>query len=87
LAGIAEERAVRPDAAELEDRRLAVIETRAEADLAAGRPAEMIAQLSADASRNPTRERIRELLMVALYRAGRQTEALEVYREIRNHLI
>ena len=44
LAGIAEERSVRADATELEDRRLAVIEIRAEADLAAGRDAEVIAR-------------------------------------------
>jgi YVTN family beta-propeller protein len=86
LAGIAEERAVRADAIELEDRRLGAIETRAEAGLAAGRDADVVAELRAGASRNPRRERIHELLIVALYRAGRQTEALEVYRDIRNHL-
>jgi DNA-binding beta-propeller fold protein YncE/DNA-binding SARP family transcriptional activator len=86
LAGIAEERALRADAATLEDRRLTVIETRAEADLAAGRHAQVIAELSADASRHPTRERLQELQMMALYRAGRQTEALEVYRDCRKRL-
>jgi YVTN family beta-propeller protein len=86
LAGVAEERALRADAATLEDRRLTVIEIRAEADLAAGRDAQVIAELSAEASRHPTRERIQELLMMALYRSGRQTEALEVYRDCRERL-
>lgn len=86
LAGIADERALRADATTLEDRRLSVIEIRAEADLVAGRHAEVIAELSADAFRHPTRERIQELLMIALYRSGRQTEALEVYRDRRKRL-
>jgi len=86
LAGIAEERALRADAAALENRRLTVIEIRAEADLTAGCHAQVIAELSAEASRHPTRERIQELLMMALYRAGRQTEALEVYRDCRKRL-
>ena len=86
LAGIAEERGVRVDGAALEDRRLLVLETCAEAHLACGLDAEVIAELRAETSRHPTRERMHELLMVALYRAGRQSEALEVYREARDHL-
>jgi peptide/nickel transport system substrate-binding protein len=86
LAGIAEERGVRVDAAALEDRRLLALETCAEAHLAADLDAEVIAELGAEVSRHPTRERMHELLMVALYRAGRQSEALEVYREARDHL-
>ena len=86
LAGIAEERGVRVDAAAFEDRRLLTLETRAEAHLASGLDTEVIAELRAEVSRHPTRERMHELLMVALYRAGRQSEALEVYRQARDHL-
>ena len=86
LAGIAEERALRGDAIMLEDGRLSTIETLAEANLESGRYPEVIAELSVEAARHRTRERMHELLMVALYRAGRQTEALEVYREARDHL-
>lgn len=76
LAGIAEERGVRAEAAALEDRRLLMLETRAEAHLASDLDAEVIAELGPEVSRHPTRERMHELLMVALYRAGRQSEAL-----------
>ena len=86
LAGIAEERGVRADVHALEDRRLLMLETRAEAHLASGLDAEVIAELRLEVSRHPTGERLHELLMVALYRAGRQSEALEVYREARDHL-
>ena len=85
LAGIAEQPGVRVDAAALEERRLEVLETRAEAKLALGRHIELISELRAGISINPERERAHELLMVALYRAGRQTEALEVYRAAHAH--
>ncbi len=86
LAGISEERAIRGDTAALEDQRLQVLETRADAQLAIGDHAQVIAELHAEAARHPERERVHELLMVALYRAGRQTEALQVYRDARDHL-
>jgi predicted ATPase/DNA-binding SARP family transcriptional activator len=73
--------------ARLEERRMAAIEARAEADLAAGRHAELVAELSALASRHPTRERLHGLLMLALYRGGRQAEALEAYRHAREGLV
>src|SRR5450755_666636 len=86
LAGIAEQPGVRADAAALDERRLQVLEARAEAKLALGRHIELISELRAGISSHPERERAHELLMLALYRAGRQTEALEVYRTARAHL-
>ena len=72
--------------ARLEEQRLAALETRAEADLAAGRDAELVGELQQLAAAYPLRERFRALLMLALYRAGRQADALEVYRTARAHL-
>lgn len=86
LGGVADERALRAEATALEDRRQAMLELWAEAKLAGGEHAEVIAELRAASARDPTRERIRELMMLALYRAGRQSEALDVYRDARDHL-
>jgi len=61
----------------------AVLEVRVAADLALGRHAEVIGELEALVARHPLRERLRGQLMLALYRAGRQTEALEQYRAAR----
>jgi DNA-binding SARP family transcriptional activator len=83
LAGIADEPGVRADAARLEEQRLLVFETRVEADLALGRHAEVISELRAESDRNPAREHLHELLMLALYRAGRHAEALDTYRALR----
>ena len=86
LAGIAEEDAIRAYASALEEQRLQVFETRAEADLELGCHVDVISDLGTAASRHPTRERLQSLLMLALYRAGRQAEALDVYRVVRAHL-
>ncbi len=86
LAGMAEEPGVRADAAALEERRLQVLETRAEAELALGHHAELISELRGEAARQRARERVHELLMLALYRAGRQADALEVYQAVHAHL-
>ena len=74
------------EAARLEDLRLACLEDRIDADLAVGRDAELVGELEVLAARHPLRERLRQLLMVALYRSGRQAEALAVYREFRRML-
>ena len=72
--------------ARLEELRLACLEERIEADLALGSAGALVAQLRRLVSEHPVRERLRGQLMLALYRSGRQTEALEVYREFRSVL-
>ncbi|NVI92261.1 BTAD domain-containing putative transcriptional regulator, partial [Actinomadura sp. BRA 177] len=70
----------------LEELRLAAVEDRVEAELALGRPVPPVAELEPLAAANPLRERLRGQLMRALYAAGRQAEALEVYEETRRAL-
>lgn len=74
------------EATRLEERRLAMLEERIEADLALGDSAELVAELTALVAEQPLRERVRGQLMVALYRAGRQVDALAVYRQARQAL-
>jgi DNA-binding SARP family transcriptional activator len=71
---------------ELEELRLAATEDRIDADLALGRHVELAWELEGLTAGYPLRERLREQLMLALYRAGRQAEALEVYVETRRIL-
>jgi DNA-binding SARP family transcriptional activator len=75
------------EATRLEERRLAAVEERAEADLALGRAADLVPELSELVARHPVRERLRALLMRALHRSGRRSEALDVYRDARRALI
>jgi DNA-binding SARP family transcriptional activator len=75
------------EATRLEERRLAALEERAEADLALGRAADLVSELTALVAEHPLRERLRALLMRALHRAGRRSEALEVYQDARRTLI
>lgn len=70
----------------LEEMRLGALEERFEAELALGRHAEVVSDLQALVCAQPLRERLRGQLMLALYRSGRQAEALEVYRQGR-HLL
>jgi YVTN family beta-propeller protein len=70
----------------LQDLRLAALEDRVEADLAIGRAAALVPELETLVRENPLRERLRGQLMVALYRSGRQAQALDVYREGRRLL-
>jgi DNA-binding SARP family transcriptional activator/streptogramin lyase len=70
----------------LEDHRLAVLEDRIEHDLAAGRHAELVAELEQLVEENPLRERLQGQLMRALYGTGRQGDALDVYRRARRTL-
>jgi DNA-binding SARP family transcriptional activator len=81
LADFAYEAFVQPEAARLEELRQHAVEERAEAMLELGRGAELIGELQALVGERPLQERPRVLLMRALYRAGRQTEALDVFRE------
>jgi DNA-binding SARP family transcriptional activator len=60
--------------------RLAALESRLDVDLELGRDADLVVELSALVAEHPLRERFRELLMLALYRAGRQAEALAAYQ-------
>jgi len=71
----------------LEGVRQSVIADRLEADLALGKGAELVGELEALVLASPLQERLRGQLMLALYRAGRQADALEVYRQTRELLI
>ena len=73
-------------AEELEERRLVALEDRIEADLACGRGGELVGELDALVSANPFRERLLGQLMLALYRGGQQTRALEAYARGRRRL-
>ena len=66
---------------QLQKARLAVFEDRIEADLALGSDGGLIGELEGLIASNPLQERLRGQLMLALYRAGRQADALSVYRE------
>ncbi|MFI1825119.1 AfsR/SARP family transcriptional regulator [Streptomyces sp. NPDC020412] len=70
----------------LEEWRLQLVETRLDLDLEVGAHAEAISELTALTAAHPLRERLRELLMVSLYRSGRQAEALAVYADTRRLL-
>jgi YVTN family beta-propeller protein len=70
----------------LEELRLGALEDRVDADLALGRQADLIAELDALVHEHPLRERVCGQLMLALYRSGRQAEALEVYQRHRRGL-
>lgn len=70
----------------LEEWRLQLTETRLDLDLEVGCHAEAVSELTALTAAHPLRERLRELLMVALYRSGRQAEALAVYADTRRLL-
>lgn len=74
------------EAARLEELRLVCFEERAGADIAQGRHEETLAELAALVAEHPLRERLRAHLMLALYRSGRQSDALAAYREARRVL-
>ena len=73
--------------ARLEEQHLAAVEVRVEADLAAGRHAELVGELQQLTSRHSWRERLHAQLMLALYRSGRQADALAAYRDAREVLV
>jgi hypothetical protein len=73
--------------ARLEQRRLAAAEDRVQADLDAGRIDGLVAELEGLVAAEPLRERLTGLLMVALYRSGRQTDALAAFRVLRQRLV
>jgi DNA-binding SARP family transcriptional activator len=71
-------------AARLEDQRLAAVEDRLQAELDSGEAPRAVPELEELVAAEPLRERPRELLMLALYRAGRQADALDLYRRTRD---
>ena len=71
----------------LEELRLTALEEGFEARLALGRGADLVAELEPLVAEHPLRERLRGQLMIALYRSGRQAEALELYQETRRRLV
>ena len=87
LADLADERFAEPEVARLDGLRVAALEQRIDAELELGRDAELVGELEALVAEHPLRERPRRQLMLALYRAGRQAEALAVYHEVRRTLV
>jgi DNA-binding SARP family transcriptional activator len=77
----------RLEIARLEELRLACLEERIEADLALGRHSDLVGELEGLVAEHPLRERLRAQLMLALYRSGRQAEALESYQDARQVLV
>jgi DNA-binding SARP family transcriptional activator/class 3 adenylate cyclase/tetratricopeptide (TPR) repeat protein len=76
-----------PELAGIDELEISAVETRIEADLVAGRHAELIGELEAIIRRHPLREHLHGQLMLALYRSGRQADALGAYRNARNTLV
>jgi len=87
LADLANEPFVQAEILRLEELRLAVLELRIETGLALGRHRELVGELDVLVHEHPLRERPRAQLMLALYRSGRQAEALDRYREGRHLLV
>ncbi len=87
LADFAYEDFAQAAIARLEEIRLAAVELRIDADLALGRHDELVGELEALVAEQPLRERLRGYLMTALYRSGRQAEALDAYKDGRRALV
>ena len=87
LADVASEPFAAPEIGRLEELHLRALELAIDAELAAGRHDEVTAQLEELIAEEPLRERLHAQRMLALYRAGRQADALEAYREARATLI
>ena len=86
LADVAFEPFARAEAARLEEARLAALEARIDADLETGRHAALAGELDALVAAHPHRERLQAQRMLALYRSGRQADALVAYRDARDAL-
>ncbi len=87
LADVSDEPFAQAEIARLEELRAGAIEDRIEADLARGRHGDVVGELEALAAAHPLRERLYQQLMIALYRCGRQAEALAVYYSARKTLV
>src|SRR5262245_34034372 len=86
LADVAFEPFAADEVRRLEELRLVANEERLEADLAAGRATDVVGELEGLVVHHPYRERLRALLMLALYRSNRQAEALQVFHDLRRVL-
>jgi DNA-binding SARP family transcriptional activator len=87
LADFAYESFARPAISRLDEIRLAAVELLIDADLALGHHHEVVGELEALVAEHPLRERLRMCLMTALYRSGRQADALEAYQDARRALV
>jgi DNA-binding SARP family transcriptional activator len=87
LADLEHEAFTQAEIRRLEELRLVALERRIGADLELGHRAELVGELEALTREHPYREALRAQLMLALYRSGRQAEALGVYRETRRLLV
>ena len=87
LADFAYEPFAQTHIARLGELRLGVLEQRIDADLALGRHADLVGEVEALVAEHPLRERLRGQLILALYRSGRQAEALAAYQEARRTLV
>ncbi len=86
LADLADVSFARQEQFRLEELRLAALEARIEADLILGRASAVVPELQQLTQEHPYRERLHRQLMLALYRSGRQVDALDVYRSLRRRL-
>jgi predicted ATPase/DNA-binding SARP family transcriptional activator len=86
LADLATEEFAQPEIARLAESRLGAVEDRITCEIELGRHAHAVGELEALVALHPLRERLRALLMLALYRSGRQADALEAYRQARSML-
>jgi DNA-binding SARP family transcriptional activator len=87
LSDIGFEPFIQTEAARLEGLRLDTVQDRIEADLTTGRGTELVGELERLVTDEPLRERLWAQLMLALYRSGRQAEALDAYRHARQTLV
>jgi DNA-binding SARP family transcriptional activator/nucleotide-binding universal stress UspA family protein len=87
LADLAYESFAQPAIERLDEIRLTALQQRIDAELALGQQGQVIAELEQLIAENPLHERFRAQLMLALYRSGRQADALEVYRRTRERLV
>lgn len=87
LADVPSDALRRDESPALEDERLGALEAYFETELQLGRHAQLVKELRTAAMDNPLRENFWSLLMLALYRSGRQAEALDVYQQARRELV
>src|ERR687888_989142 len=87
LAGLLLESHGRDEVAQLDELRLTALMDRIDCDLALGRHEQVLGELHVLVREHPLRERLRAQLMLALYRADRQAEALEAYQQARQVLV